>query len=375
MKAYYNSTIITGGKIYSGKALLTDGGTIKGIVNENEIPPLYAEIDLNGNYLAPGFVDLQVYGAGDTYFFGGNPSLEALKDMDECLLGKGTTFFLATIPTANEDVVRAGIAAAKGYRSQFAGAFRGLHLEGPYINPKRRGAHPEEFIHKATQEEVRQLLKLAEGLVKMISLAPELQDASVMDYLSNENILISAGHSNASYSEAKKFLNHPVKAVTHLFNGMPPLHHREPGLIAAVFDERPYTSIVADGIHVDFTIVRMAKKLLNDRLFLISDAASRSESGAYLHRLAGDHFELPDGTISGSALTMLQAVANCVRFAGVEIAEAVDMATRYPALLMGEHLHGTLAAGAVANMVIFDQQFNHVSTVFGGELIPAVLNI
>ena len=148
-----------------------------------------------------------------------------------------------------------------------------------------------------------------------MTIAPELQDQEVINYLHQQGIVISAGHSDASYEEALGFLNNPVKAATHLYNAMPKIHHREPGLVPAIFKMKPYTSIVADGIHVSFPMIELAKRELGDRLFLITDAVTETNEGIYPHIFKNDRYTMPDGTLSGSCLTMLKAVENCVKYA------------------------------------------------------------
>ena len=188
-----------------------------------------------------------------------------------------------------------------------------MHLEGPFLNPVKRGAHPAAYIQKATLEKVKRWVESAEGEIKMMTIAPELQDQEVIDYLHNAGVIVSSGHSNATYEQGKAFLNKPIPAVTHLFNAMPQMHHREPGYIPAIFEARPYTSIVADGIHVDFAMTRLAKSQLGDKLFLITDAVTAATTGAYQHQLINGKYVMPDGTLSGSSLTMLKAVENCVK--------------------------------------------------------------
>ncbi len=366
--AFYNTRIVTNGTIIPDKAVLVDNGKITGIVSELEIPDAVQKIDLKGAYLAPGLIDLQIYGTGN-YFFGGKPSVAALMGMETELIKQGCTGFMATIATNTNDIVEAGIAAAKLYRQQARGAFLGLHLEGPYLNPKRRGAHPGKYIKKATLKEVEQWVEMAGGEIKMITIAPELQDEEVIGYLHRQGIILSAGHSNATYAEARKFINRPVTAITHLYNAMPQMHHREPGIIPAIFEEKPYTSIVADGIHVDFTMIALAKRELGDKLFLITDAVAENTEGAYPHHFTGDRFTMPDGTLSGSCLTMLKAVQNCVQCCNIPLPEAINMASLYPARLAQLSGKGSIEAGYDADLVVFDDNFKVQSVVLKGGLL------
>ncbi|MES2279500.1 MAG: N-acetylglucosamine-6-phosphate deacetylase [Bacteroidota bacterium] len=365
--ALHNAQIITNGEIIVGKAVLVENGKIKAIVDEAAIPAGAHRINLNNNYLSPGLIDLQIYGTGQ-YFFGGQPSAANLAGMETDLLSQGCTGFMATIATNTNDVVEAGIAAAKAYRPQAKGNFLGLHLEGPYLNPKRRGAHPEKLIKKATLAEVKNWVEMADGEIKIITIAPELQDAEVMAYLNEQGIILSSGHSDATYAQAKGFIHHPVKAITHLYNAMPQMHHREPGIIPAIFEERPYTSVVADGIHVNFTMISLAKRQLGDKLFLITDAVAEASEGTYQHHFTGDRFTMPDGTLSGSCLTMLKAVQNCVEHANISLPESVNMASLYPAQLAGLTAKGKIEAGYDADMLVFNSAFEVQNVILNGQL-------
>lgn len=365
--------LISDGVITEGKAVLISGGKILDVIDEAAIPGDAKTISFDNNFVAPGFIDLQIYGSGKGSF-GGTPGVEALRLMEENLLQQGTTGFFATIATNSNTIVEQGIEAAKAYSKQTKGIFLGLHLEGPYLNAKRKGAHPAEFIKKATLTELKRWIQQGEGIIKMITIAPELQDAEVMDYLAQQNIVISAGHTDATYQQASAFFNNPVHAATHLYNAMPPMHHRVPGIIPAIFEQKPYTSIVADGIHVNFAMIALAKRQLGDKLFLITDAVTETTEGAYQHKLNGDHFVMPDGTLSGSNLSMLKAVSNCVQHAGIELAEAVNMASLYPAQLADLHKKGKIEQGFDADLLIFNDKFTPVATVLQGEIYNTAIN-
>jgi N-acetylglucosamine-6-phosphate deacetylase len=366
--ALHNLQLISDGHITGGKVVLTTGDKIIAITDESAMPDGVEKIDLKGAYLAPGLIDLQIYGSGGK-LFAGTPVVEALERMENDLLAQGTTGFFATIGTNTPAIFEQGIAAAKEYRKRAKGNFWGMHFEGPYLNPAKRGAHPANLIKKGTLAEVKGWVEKADGEIKMMTIAPELQDQEVIDYLHQNGIIISSGHSNASYAEGKSFLNKPVPAVTHLFNAMPQMHHREPGYIPAIFEERPYASIVADGIHVDFAMIRLAKRELGDKLFLITDAVTAATEGTYQHQFTGDRYVMPDGTLSGSCLTMLKAAQNCVEHVGIDLAEAINMASLYPAQLAKMPHKGRIAAGCDADMIVFNADFEVQGTVFKGSLI------
>ena len=365
--ALHNLQIISDGVITRGKAILISGEKITDVIDDHAIPADAEKIDLEGAFVAPGLIDLQIYGLGGK-LFAGKPEEAALAQMENDMISQGTTGFFATIGTNSNDIVEKGIEAAKSYRSKARGNFWGIHLEGPYLNPIKKGAHPAKYIKKGTLAEVQRWIEMADGVIKMMTIAPELQDKEVIDYLNDHGVILSSGHSNATYQEGKTFLNNPVKAVTHLYNAMPQMHHREPGYIPAIFEERPYTSVVADGIHVDFAMIRLAKRELGDKLFLITDAVTTANEGTYQHQFTGDRYVMPDGTLSGSCLTMLKAAQNCVEHIGITLAEAINMASLYPAQLAGVN-KGKVEAGYDADLIVFDENYIVKGTFLNGKQV------
>lgn len=366
--ALTNAVLFTGTEKLENKTLLVKDGMINSIVDNKEIPEGFKTFDLKGLNVAPGLIDLQIYGSGGK-LFGALPDVAGLEQLENDLLAQGTTGFMATAATNSDEVVLKAIDAAKEFSKKAKGNYLGLHLEGPYLNPKRKGAHPEKFIKKGTLAEVKSWVERAEGELRMMTIAPELQDQEVINYLYSKDIIISAGHSDATYEEALGFLNKPVQAATHLYNAMPQIHHREPGLVPAIFKLKPYTSVVADGIHVGFPMIELAKRELGKRLFLITDAVTSTNEGTYQHVFTGDRYTMPDGTLSGSCLTMLKAVENCVKEVGISLEEALRMASTYPAELLKGHKVGLFKPGYDANIIVFDNQFKQHSTYLSGKLI------
>jgi N-acetylglucosamine-6-phosphate deacetylase len=243
-------------------------------------------------------------------------------------------------------------------------------LEGPFLNPKRKGAHPDKLIRKATLEEVKHWIDLAEGEIRMMTIAPELQNEEVLTFLHENGVVLSVGHSNATYEEAQGFLAKTVTTATHLFNAMTPLHHREPGLVAAIFEKKPFASIIPDGIHVDYAMIRLAKRELGDRLFIITDRVASSNSGIYHHQFKGDRYETPEGILSGSSLDLLEAVSNCIRFADIPPGEAFAMAGEYPAKAIDvEAERGRIAVGSSADFLVLDKDFKIKEVWFKGEKV------
>jgi N-acetylglucosamine-6-phosphate deacetylase len=365
--ALHNIQIISDGHFTRGKAILISDGTIAGIVSEDAIPQDAEKTDMQGAFVAPGLIDLQIYGSGGKLL---SIDIEpaALLQMENDLIKQGTTGFFATISTNTDTVIEQTIEVARNYRQNRRGNFLGLHLEGPFLNPVRNGAHNREYIKKASLNLVQKWIEMADGVITMMTIAPELQDKEVIDYLHDNGVILSSGHSNATYAEGKSFLNNPIPAVTHLYNAMPQMHHREPGYIPAIFEEKPYTSIVPDGIHVDFVMARLAKRELGNKLFFITDAVTETNHGPYQHQFKGDRYVLPDGTLSGSSLTMLKAAQNGVKHFGIDLAEAINMASLYPAQLAKLN-KGKVEAGFDADLIVFDIDFNVKATFLAGKLV------
>ncbi|UKT63203.1 N-acetylglucosamine-6-phosphate deacetylase [Pedobacter mucosus] len=366
MIAITDSRFFRDNQLIANQAILIDNKKIIAITDETSSDG-YQVIDAEQNYLTPGFIDLQIYGAGDR-LFSAEPTVESLIILEDDLLKKGTTGFLACMATNSTEVFNSCIMAAKEHRPH-ARNFLGLHLEGPYLNPKRLGAHIPEYVKKATLDEIKELLDFGDGVIKMITIAPELQDDEVIQYLLDNNVVVSLGHSNATFAEATAAYNKGIQTTTHLFNAMSPIHHRDPGIPTAVFNhEKAMASIIADGQHIDFAVLKFAQKLMNERLFLITDAVTACSNGPYQHQLSDNKYVMPNGTLSGSSLTMLQAVKNCVSHCDIDLNSALKMAAAYPAKLIGlEKLTGTIEIGKLANLLILDESLNLKEVIFNGQ--------
>jgi N-acetylglucosamine-6-phosphate deacetylase len=359
MKAYFNGRIFNGERFLKNACILTDNSKIVSVVADNQIPTHAQRIDLQGNTMAPALIDLQIYGGNDG-LFGEFPSVEALKATYQYCLSGGAAHFMPTVATHSEKVMFQAIDAVRAYQQQGGKGVLGLHLEGPFINIKKRGAHLKSFIKEyPLVKDVERLLKLGEGVIKMMTLAPEVVSDEVVEILQKNNIILSIGHSNATFAEAKQAFSKGIHAATHLFNAMSPFQHRAMGVVGAIYDDsKVCSSIVADGYHVDFQAIRISKLILKERLFLITDAVTENLNGHYNHRLDGDKYVLSDGTLSGSALTMLKAVQNCVEKVGISLEESLRMASLYPARVAGlSHQLGRIEVGFAADFVIFNDNW------------------
>ena len=314
-------------------------------------------------FLAPAFVDFQVYGAAQK-LFAAYPEAQTLQVMQDVYSGQGTCLFQPTLATNTAAIFRKGIDAVKAYWQGGGKGVAGLHLEGPWIHPTKKGAHIQSEIHAPTVEEVKELLAYGKGIIKTITLAPEVCSDEVLTLLLSSEVVLSAGHSNATYAEALQSFDKGIPAVTHLFNAMSPLHHREPGLVGATLQHaNVVASIIPDGHHVDFAAISMAKKLMGERLFAITDAVTETTEGAYRHHLAGDKYEC-NGTLSGSAISMHEAFYNLVKKVGLDMEEALRMCSLYPArLLKMQHLYGKIAPGFAAQFVVLNKQLDLVDVI------------
>ncbi|WP_316801555.1 N-acetylglucosamine-6-phosphate deacetylase [Pedobacter frigidisoli] len=343
------------------KRIAIEDGKITSIENAESINPEYLVV--------PGFIDLQIYGAGGR-LFSAEPTIESLTIMEDDLLRKGTTGFLACMATNSPEVFKECINTAKSFAKQ-ARNFLGLHLEGPYLNRKRLGAHIPEFVRMASLDEIKELLDRGDGVIKMMTIAPECQDEKVIQYLLDHKVLVSLGHSDASFIEATMAYDNGIKTTTHLFNAMSPVHHRKPGIPTAFFNhQKAMASIIVDGEHLDYEVVKIAYKLSKGRLFLITDAVTPCNIPPYQHIQKDNKFVMPDGTLSGSSLTMLKALQNCVNHCNIEVPEAIKMSSLYPGKLIGgEEYSGSIEVGSEANLLLLNQNLELQQVIFKGESI------
>jgi N-acetylglucosamine-6-phosphate deacetylase len=359
LTAYAADAIFTGNDWQHNAAVIVENGKIGQIVSIGDLLDTIPVLQ-RAPLLAPAFIDIQIYGAASK-LFSVFPSAETLAVMNTHCNNGGTKYFLPTIATNTGDVMRRGIDAVQAYWKSGGKGVPGLHLEGPWINKVKRGAHMESFIHPPHMREVRELLAYGKGVIKMITLAPEICSREIIDLIRKDDIIISAGHSNASFEGSNDFFR-DIHLATHLFNAMSALHHREPGLPAAVMlHPEVMVSIVADGYHVDFAMIRLAKKLMGERLFLITDAVTETSEGPYRHVLNGDKYE-SSGILSGSSLTMLTAVKNCVERCAIPLDEALRMASLYPAKVLGtDAVTGKIEEGYRADFVLFTTDFSVIN--------------
>lgn len=364
-----DTTIYTADKIFTGEQWLSDHAIITAENYIQEIVPISSLLSTQkieqfaNSFIAPAFIDLQIYGA-DGKLFSVYPETDALNKLKMYCENGGAAFCMPTVATNSYDVFYKCIDAIKEYWKNGGEGILGLHLEGPWINTLKRGAHIESFIHSPTIQQVTDLLNYGKGVIKIITLAPEVCSKEIIELILSHGIIISAGHSNATYAEAKNGFANGITTVTHLYNAMSSLQHRQPGLVGATMnDDKVFSSIIPDGHHVDYAAVGIAKKIMKERLFVITDAVTTTEDGPYPHEKAGDKYE-SSGILSGSALTMSKAVKNLVEYAGVELGEALRMCSLYPAqVIKAENIFGKIAVGYKADMVVLNKDLEVVSVL------------
>ena len=354
---------------YSTKALFTGSEWLNDIVVhiENE---LVVGIDQNGfdtnnaiPFIIPALIDLQLYGAGGK-LLSEFPEKETIEKVYQTCLEGGTGFFQPTIASQSMDIIYASIDAVKAYKATGGKDCIGLHLEGPWIHTNKKGAHDVSVIRVPNMEEVESILAYGADAISMITLAPEICTPAIIKTIQDAGIIVSAGHTNASYENAMQFFNDGIPVATHLFNAMSSFQHRAPGVVGALFDHpTAMSSIIADGYHVDYAAIRVAKKIMGDRLFCITDAVTETNTGLYQHTLVGDKYESA-GTLSGSALTQLKSIQNLVEQVGIPLDEAIKMCSVYPANVMqNKNMSGTIEINKKANLLCLAADYTILNSV------------
>ena len=354
-KAYIPKFIFTGEQWLHEHAAIVVDGIVTDVLPVTALDPQIEAVNFTDHILAPAFIDLQIYGAYEKLFsvYHDTDSLQLLNKYSS---SGGAAFCMPTVATNRPEVFFKCIDAIRLYWQQGGEGILGLHAEGPWINKLKRGAHIESLIHSPSLQEVKALLDYGKDVLKIITLAPEVCSKEVTDLIHSAGIKIFAGHSNATYEEAMHSFDNGITAVTHLYNAMSPLLHRSPGMVGAAFDHQHImASIIADGYHVDYAAISIAKKIMQQRLFAITDAVTTTTEGYYQHQLDGDKYTAAN-ILSGSALTMYKALQNLVKHVGIETGEAIRMCSLYPAQIMGmEDRLGRIAPGYKANMVLLPE--------------------
>ncbi|MFS2223627.1 N-acetylglucosamine-6-phosphate deacetylase [Pantoea sp. B65] len=377
MYALTQGRIFTGHEILDAHAVIIADGLIERVCPLAELPAGIATRDVAGAIIAPGFIDLQLNGCGGVQFNDDLSaiSVETLNIMQKANEKSGCTSFLPTLITSSDELMTRAVEVMRAWLAQNAHQALGLHLEGPWLNIAKKGTHNPDLIRKPNPALVNFLCENADVIGK-ITLAPEMAGDHVIRQLRDAGIIVSAGHSHATYQEAKSGISAGISFATHLYNAMPTITGREPGLIGALFDApEVYCGIIADGLHVHYANIRNAKRIKGDKLILVTDATAPAGAAIDQFIFAGKTIYYRNGlcvdekgTLSGSALTMIEAVENCVEHVGISLDETLRMATLYPARAMGvDKQLGSIEAGKVANLTVFTRDYHIIQTIVNGD--------
>lgn len=349
---------LTGGTLVMPHGLMRAAVGIKGsriVAIRSSAPAKARRISVRGAYLAPGFIDLHVWGELSTI------SLAAAQS--------GTTAFLTTLAPAPSWALVAQLARLDLKQPLPGAACLGAHLEGPFLNPARGGALPRRWMRRPLKRELRALFRAGAGRLKVMTMAPELPGgAEAIRECVRHRIVASLGHTDADAQAARRAVEAGAKAVTHVFNGMRPLHHRESSLLdVALADPRLTTMVILDGIHISPSAFRLLVRTKGvQRIALTTDSIRHAGWDVIRRRGA---FYTRRGILAGSDLTMMDAVRNAVTFAGLALTDAVRMASEVPARLLGLRDRGVLATGRRADLVAFDRHFRVLLTLVGGRVV------
>ncbi len=381
MKAIINAKIITEDEILKGYNLLY----MKEVIAISKELPIWAEtIDAKGAYLSAGFIDLHIHGSKGSDVMDATP--HALETISTSLLSTGTTSFLATTMTMSEDNIVLALENIKNYnakirrakskkaKSKSGAKILGVHLEGPFISPQKHGAQNPIYIQKPNLE----LIEPYMSIIKMITLAPEVEGGEAfIKYIQERypKTLLSIGHSNASYEKSKESFKWGISHATHLFNAMNPLHHREPGIVGAVLESDEVScEIIADMIHLHPLFFNILYQLKKEKLVLVTDAmragcisCGEYDLGGQVVTVKEGEARLSDGTLAGSVLKLNDALKNFYEHSEISLPKLISMVTKIPAQKLGLRV-GELKESYMADMVLFDKDFNILKTFVNGEI-------
>jgi N-acetylglucosamine-6-phosphate deacetylase len=371
--------VLSGARIFDGESFLDDhavvieGERIAAIVPYAERPDGDAR-DLAGGLIAPGYIDVQVNGGGGV-LFNDDPTPAAIARIAAAHGKYGTVGLLPTLVTDAPQMMAAAIAATREAR-RLTPATLGLHLEGPFLDPRRRGAHELKYVRDLVPDDVDTIVGADCGSV-MVTLAPNRVGVESIAELARRGVLVSLGHSEASYAEARAAIQAGARAFTHLFNAMSASVGREPGMVGAALDlSDAFVGIIADGHHVHEANLRIALAAKrHDRFMLISDAMPPAAGGPDHFDLQGRRvtsangcLRLDDGTLAGSVLTMDEAVRYVVNVVGLDIGDALAMASRVPAtFLRRDNELGRIMPGHLASLVHLDDELRVLETWIEGR--------
>ena len=376
MFALAQGRILIGARFVEGRAVLVEERHISAIVPEADIPAGTLVHDLGGQMLVPGFIDTQVNGGGGV-LFNDDPAVDAIAAIGAAHRAFGTTGFLPTLISDDLEVIRRAVMAVDEAIQKGVPGVLGIHIEGPFLNPLRKGIHAGNKIRPLDEAGFSAITGLKRGRT-LLTLAPERTTPMMIRRLSDAGIIVAAGHSEARCAEVKLALDHGLTGFTHLFNAMSPLTAREPGVTGAALDDsRAWCGLIADGRHVDPVTMRVALRCKGpEKLMLVTDAMPSVGMAAKHFMLQGQRIEVidgacvnQDGTLAGSDLDMGKAVRNAAAMLEVGLETAIQMASATPAAFLGlSDRTGRIAPGLVADLVALDESGRVMQSWIAGRL-------
>jgi len=376
--ALVNGRVLGDDGVMEGRCVLLDRGRIVDVVAETDPRCRSAQRhDLRGGMLLPGFIDCQVNGGGGV-LFNDAPSIDSIRAIGEAHRRFGTTGFLPTLISADLDVVARAIAAVQGAIQAGVPGVLGIHIEGPFLNVARKGVHDPAKLRELDASAVGLLTSLRGGKT-LVTLAPEMTTPDIIQRLAKSGVVVSAGHSNATYAEIGTALRHGLTGFTHLFNAMSQLTGREPGVVGAALDDpNSWCGIIVDGEHTSPVVLRIALRAKpHNRFMLVTDAMPGVGTNHTSFNLQGRRITVSgpacvdeDGRLAGSNIDMASCVRNAVKLLHLPLLEAVRMASLHPAEFLGiAQDTGRIQAGYRANLVLADDDLNVLETWIDGQAI------
>lgn len=363
MRAITAKYIFDGVKLLTNHAVLIADGLIVDLVELKNVHDQSLIEDYGNTVISAGFIDLQLNGCGGV-LFNDSISFETLETMHQTNLKSGCTSYLPTLITSSIDDVKTALEVVKDWVKKFGNArgVIGLHLEGPFLSHIKRGIHPDNYIISPTQEILEHIVKYTKYYPIKLTLAPENFTEEQIKFLVKHGVIVSIGHSNATFDEAQMAINAGANTATHLFNAMSGLTGRNPGVIGAILSNSCYAGLIVDLLHVEKNSVKLVTKMKPTLIYLVTDAVTPTATDMTEFDFAGKHLYVKDGkcvdsegTLGGAYLTMNEAVKNCVLHCDISLEQALAMATIVPAQLMGlSNEIGKVQKGLRADLVALD---------------------
>ncbi|WP_346236397.1 N-acetylglucosamine-6-phosphate deacetylase [Niabella insulamsoli] len=365
LHAISNAVIYTGESVRRDAHIIIKNGSILEI--GRAVPAGAKVIDVKGKNIAPALIDIQPNGGYDLYF-SKELSAAALQDMYQASVDHGTGFILPTLISSDFKTILKAIDVVREFMQVQPGVL-GMHLEGPFINVLKRGAHPAQVIRKPTDEELKEIIDRGKGVIKIMTIAPEVFTDRQLAMVLGSGINISIGHTDVNYEQAQYFFSKGMRLVTHLYNAMNQMGHRECGLVGAVFDnEEVYAPLILDGGHCHYAAARVAYRQKKDKLILLSDAAFLGRKKQKFDwdnlsiELVDGFYRDKNGNLGGAAISMPDAIRNAMLHLGASLQEAVEMSTsRVARAIRMDQQIGFIEPGYPAMFTLFDDAFQEVS--------------